>query len=288
MNPTYDAFTGKFMVLNGRVVPCTTFDFNTISDSPSVYEVLRVMQGKPLFLEDHMDRLENSMKFLCDNFSVSYGDTARQILQLSQANQTMTGNVKLIVSCGEKPENQESRQIIICFIPHHYPTPGEYELGISMQTLELERPNPNAKFINIDVTKKVNELKRKTGVDEVLLVNHEGEITEGSKSNIFFVRDDKVITPPKKLVLPGITREKIIESCKLQRIKLVEQNVKKKDLENVSGAFITGTSPKVMPVRQIDDLKFRTDHPLIRQIKNQYDQMINAHLSEFTIEKLSK
>ncbi len=216
------------------------------------------------------------------------GDTARQIHQLSQANQTMTGNVKLIVSCGDKFENTDSRQIIICFIPHHYPTPDEYELGISMQNLELERPNPNAKFINIDVTKKVNELKRKTGVDEVLLVNHEGEITEGSKSNIFFVLDDKVITPPKKLVLPGITREKIIESCKIHRIKLEEQNVKKKELENVSGAFITGTSPKVMPVRQIDDLIFRTDHPLIRQIKNQYDQMINAYLSEFTIEKLSK
>lgn len=286
MNPTFDAFIGKFMILNGELVLCHTFDFNTVSNSPSVYEVLRVMQGIPLFLEDHMARLEKSMAYLCADFRISYRDIARQIRQLSEANHTLTGNVKLIVSGGENPEETKSRQLIICFIPHHYPTIEDYEKGITMQTLELERPNPNAKFINIDVTKKVNELKQKTVVDEALLVNHEGEVTEGSKSNIFFVIDNKAFTSPKNLVLPGITREKIIESCKSLGIEFEEKKIRKAELQNISGAFITGTSPKVMPVSRIDQLNFKTGHALIRKIKNHYDQMIASYLAEFKIENL--
>ena len=286
MNPTYNAFTGKFMILNGRLTACNTFNFDIVFAAPSVYEVLRVMQGDPLFLEDHLARLENSMKYLCKEFSISRREVAWQIQQLSEANQIRTGNVKMIVSCPEASENQADHQLLICFIPHHYPSAVEYERGITMQTLELERPNPNAKFVNIGVTEMVNALKQKTGVDEVLLVNHEGVITEGSKANIFLVYENCIFTPARELVLPGITREKVAEICKSRGITLAENRPGREELKKISGAFITGTSPKVMPVRQIDDFHYSTGLPLISLIRSEYDEMIRNYLENFDPEKL--
>lgn len=286
MNPTYDAFTGKFMILNGQLLPCNSSGFETVSAAPSVYEVMRVMQGVPLFLEDHLHRLENSMKYLCNDFLVSRREVAAQIRTLSEANQIRTGNVKLIITCNEARENPAEQQILICFIPHHYPTAHEYERGIAMQTMELERPNPNAKFINIGVTEKVNAVKKETGTDEVLLVNHEGVITEGSKSNIFLVYENKVSTSALGLVLPGITREKVADICKSHGISLIESRPHTEELKKIRGAFITGTSPKVMPVRQIDDLKFSPGLPLISRIREEYDEMIRLYLENFNLEKL--
>ena len=286
MNPTYDAFTGKFMILDGRLVACSAFDFNTVSETPSVYEVMRVMDGIPLFLEDHLERLENSMKYLCTDFRISYREVARQIRQLSEVNQIQTGNVKIICTCKVKDKHPEHTRIMACFMPHHYPTAAEYRQGITMRSLEMERPNPNAKFINIGVTKKVNELKRTTGADEVLLINHEGVITEGSKSNVFMVYENKVVTPARELVLPGITREKVADICKARNIPLIENRPGRDELKKISGAFITGTSPKVMPVNQIDDQHYSTDLPLISLIRNEYDKMILNYLENFDPVKL--
>lgn len=288
MNPTYDAFNGQFMILNGRLTACNTFNFDIVSAAPSVYEVMRVMQGVPLFLEDHLIRLENSMKYLCKELKISCRNIALQIQQLSKANQISTGNVKIIVTCPDAPEKIAHHQMMICFIPHHYPSSVEYERGITMQTLELERPNPNAKFVNIGVTKMVNALKKKTGIDEVLLVNHEGVITEGSKANIFLVYENRVVTSARELVLPGITREKIADICKSRAIPLVEDRPGRDDLKKISGAFITGTSPKVMPVRLIDDFHYKTDLPIISLIRRAYDEMINEYLENFDPEKLSE
>lgn len=274
------------MILDGRLIACNAFDFDTVSETPSVYEVMRVMEGIPLFLEDHLERLENSMKYLCRNFQISPRNVARQIRQLSKANQIQTGNVKIICTCNVKEKHPEHSRILVCFIPHHYPTAAEYMQGITMRSLELERPNPNAKFINIGVTKTVNELKHTTGANEVLLINHEGVITEGSKSNVFMVYESKVVTPARELVLPGITREKVADICKARNIPLIENRPRREELQKISGAFITGTSPKVMPVRQIDDQHYSTDLPLISLIRSEYDDMIRKYLENFDPEKL--
>jgi branched-chain amino acid aminotransferase len=167
------------------------------------------------------------------------------------------------------------------FIPHKYPAQQEYEMGISMQTLFLERPEPNAKLVNSLLNEKAYTLKEKTGVDEVLLVTHEGLITEGSKSNIFFVDGDKIITAHGTSVLRGITREKVFEICNTQQNKVEERQIFLKDISKMNGAFITGTSPKVMPVRRINEFKYDISHPAIINIMNYYDELIFSYIKNY-------
>ena len=74
-----------------------------------------------------------------------------------------------------------------------------------------ERENPNAKIINLSFREKVNKKIREKNAYEAILVDRKGYITEGSKSNIFMIKDNMLLTSPVKAVLPGVTRGEIID-----------------------------------------------------------------------------
>lgn len=256
--------------------------------SNAAYEVLRVMQGKPLFLEDHLLRFENSIKFMGTDVGISGKEIAEGIQKLSKANGFSTGNVKLIFTSPPSKKSIDEPILLIAFISHKYPDKEDYSRGITMHSLKLERPNPNAKIIREDINNSVNNLKSKTGADEILLVNHDGVMTEGSKSNIFFIEKNQILTAERPLVLAGITRDKILEICYKARMAFEEGKPKLENLKDFSAAFITGTSPKVMPVRQIDDMIFDTNHPIILKLQKAYDKMIEAYLADFDTELLAR
>jgi branched-chain amino acid aminotransferase len=115
---------------------------------------------------------------------------------------------------------------------------------------------------------------------EVLLVNEDGLITEGSRSNIFFIENDQLITPPENLVLAGITRNLVIQVCQDENIPFAEKNLTYPELSGCSAAFITGTSPKVLPVNKIDDFRFHTGNPIMLAIIRKYNEMIGEYLAK--------
>jgi len=115
---------------------------------------------------------------------------------------------------------------------------------------------------------------------EVLLVDENGYITEGSRSNVFFVKGNVVITPPEDQVLVGITRSNIIQICKKNQIPIREELTHTKDLRIMDALFISGTSLKVLPVNSIDEIQIRTDNALTQKISKLYDELINKYIEE--------
>jgi branched-chain amino acid aminotransferase len=278
MNHPNNPFIGNYISVNGQLTNGEDFGFSDFNPNNAVYEVLRVMEGKSLFLEDHYYRFVNSIKFQKQQLPFSLEKTGQSIVQLCRMNSTTFGNVKLFFYVSTRKTKISQPKLVIGLIPHKYPTSGELRLGIVLRSLQLERPNPNAKIVHQDVNERVNKLILETGADEILLVNPEGIMTEGSKSNIFFVAGNKIITAEQNLVLAGITRAKIIEICHHSGINIREEKPKLKDLNQFEAAFITGTSPKVMPVRQIDSYNFDTSHPVITKLQKEYDKMIAEYL----------
>ena len=86
---------------------------------------------------------------------------------------------------------------------------------------------------------------RESGVYEVLLVNRESKVTEGSRSNLFFIREGVVRTAPDSEVLPGITRQKVLELISEEGFRLDIRSLALEELPSAEAAFLTGTSPKV-------------------------------------------
>jgi branched-chain amino acid aminotransferase len=149
----------------------------------------------------------------------------------------------------------------------------------------LERPQPNAKSLKGSFSQNLSQLKEQEDIDEILLVGNDSTITEGSKSNIFFIKQNQLFTAKKNTVLPGITRQKIIELCHKHNIPCHESVIKLSELKNMEAAFITGTSPMVMPVRRIDDVEMEINHPLIKTSMELYTAFSESDIKSFVIDE---
>lgn len=281
MKSSTPPYVGKYILVKGKLLEGADYDFGSTPAILSVYEVIRLIDGVPLFIEDHLARLMNSILLISRKPDVSFSGIADEIHWLSKQNMISNGNVKVI--CNFLPKKNRPDSVIIYFIPHKYPEENQYVEGIKMQGLVMERPNPNAKVVNTALTHEVINLKSQYKVDEILLVTHNNIITEGSKSNIFFVKDDVVLTAGHDLVLAGITRDKVIEICKLHGIVCKETKIQLEELSKMSGAFITGTSPKIMPVNRINQFKYQTQLPLIKTLQKLYDDMISSYVLEHKV-----
>jgi len=167
----------------------------------SVYEVIRVIDGIPLFLEDHFSRLERSMKIQDLMFQMDLQEFKQNIAVLVRQNQRMEGNVKFVYSVDEK-----NNRWAFSFIPHSYPSLDDYQLGVPTDLLFAERQNPNAKVIQAGIRGEATQMISDRKLYEVLLVNRDGKITEGSRSNVFFVKSDVFYTAPTSMILEGVTR----------------------------------------------------------------------------------
>lgn len=267
---------GKFLVKDGHVFDCESFDFEKLNQQPLVYEVIRVIDSVPLFVENHLERFHQSLQMAGVTASISDIEMVATIRMLIEVNLTEIGNVKLIYPTKPLAQNLG---LTAFFIPHKYPEPSMYENGVEVVTMMKSRSNPNAKISNPDLRQLADHLIDSQNVFEVLLVDAVAGVTECSRSNIFFTDNEKVVTAPGSIVLKGITRDYIFRLCEKHQITLQERKIQRVELSAFSSAFITGTSPKVLPVRRIDDHRYALNNSLVNRIIHLYNQEIDLYVS---------
>jgi branched-chain amino acid aminotransferase len=105
---------------------------------------------------------------------------------------------------------------------------------------------------------------------EALLVNENNLITEGSRTNIFFLKEETLITAPENVILNGITRKHILEICAENKIKVVFACVDADNIKEYEAVFMTGTSPIVLPFCCIDNQIFNVKIQLIERLRKLY------------------
>lgn len=236
-----------------------------------IYEVLRVINGKPIFLEDHVRRMENSFKLIGEEFLLSYEEISNQIYELIKNQGKLEGNIKITYEVYGK-------ELKIFFIEHSYPSKEMYENGVKTILYFGERENPNAKIVNDNFREKVNKEIRENNAYEAILIDSKGYITEGSKSNIFMVKGNKLLTSPVDAVLLGITRGEVISLAKKLEIEVEEIEYKYLDINELDGMFISGTSPKILPINQVNDVNLNVNNEIIRKLMMAYDNEINEYI----------
>jgi branched-chain amino acid aminotransferase len=244
----------------------------------SIYEVVRIIDGIPLFFEDHFRRLQKS----CDNFDYSphkYNELNNILKQLIQINKFSSGNYKI-----EYRFFPLQVELFVYQIQHFYPSKEMFNCGVKLKTFKAERPNPNVKqsIINNKIRNLTDGMINNSEIFEVVLINDNNEVTEGSRTNIFFVDNRTIYSAPRTQILEGITRAKVIEIIKDLRFQLVEKQILSTDLNFFSGCFLTGTSPKVLPVNSLDNYKYDVNLTSIQEIANHYDKAISNYCNSFT------
>ena len=124
-----------------------------INSDQSVYEVIRVVDGIALFLEDHFERLEKSMQIQGLRFQMIYAEFKQNLAELVRQNQKTEGNIKFVYSVVEG-----NIRWTFGFIPHSYPSKDDYLSGVTTDLILAERRNPNAKVIQAGIRGEANQL----------------------------------------------------------------------------------------------------------------------------------
>ncbi len=268
---------------NNNIVSSCDFIPERLNRGKVIYEVIRVINGIPLFYQEHIERFINSITNSGLEITLSTKSIALRIKALIESNKLDEGNIRFQFSFTES-KNTFSAWVV----PFFYPGEDLYETGASLSTIVAQRENPSIKVYNPRLKNDVSKRIRKNGIYEILLTNKDEFITEGSRSNIFFVKNDSIFTPTTSSVLPGITRRKVIEIVKNSGINCEELNINLDSLSLFDGAFITGTSPKVLPVKNINEVSFAPENPTIKAIMDKYDSLVKEDIDSFSWERYIK
>jgi branched-chain amino acid aminotransferase len=267
---------GKYYYLDGNILPAGS-DNEPVAAEVSFYEVIRTRGGVPLFFDDHMKRLNDGIATrynLRDNIS---GTIAEGLATLVRQEFFPEINVRITASF-----TGQEYSLHICYIPSFYPTDEMIRRGVPLILYRAERFDPGVKLLNNRLRLSVNESLAKKEAYEALLVNKEGYITEGSRSNVFFITGTgKICTSPDRIVLPGITRKYVIDLCRQEGYDLVFEAVKPSGLANFQSVFITGTSPMVLAVRSIDNYLFMAQNSIVERLSLLYRQLADESIKKY-------
>ncbi len=253
------------VLINNQPEENNAFSEKIIENGLSIYEVIRVFEGHPIFLKDNIVRLSNSL--IKSNIGIrveSLGIPEKLQRFITLENMT-EGNIKYVLHFTSKNPDE-----YIFKIPHAYPTEDQYRNGVPTMTLRAMRENPEVKYINADLRTQTNLLIREHHVYEVLLVDKDGFITEGSRSNVFFIKGETLYTSPLQYVLPGTSRKRVFQLCKDKHIQVIEKRIDSNRLNEYDIAFITGTSPLILPVNGIDDIRYNADNEFLHRLMKDY------------------
>lgn len=268
---------GEIFVKNDEFLGKEYFKDSDISLGTSLYEVIRIIDGVPLFLERHLERLENSARLAKLDLWMDIEDIKMKLGKLLEITNSSIGNVKIVFNYSG--EHKSMHNFYAYFLSHNYPSDTEYNEGVPTLLCFMERENPNAKIINTNLRDKTNKLIKETGAYEAILVDKENNITEGSRSNIFLVKGDTVYTAPSQVVLPGITRNIIVDLCKENNIKIVEEQVSCEKISKIDALFISGTSPKVLPIKSVgENIYHSASNSIVKNIMVAYNKNIENYI----------
>jgi len=164
-----------------------------------------------------------------------------------------------------------------------YPPSAVYKQGVATGLLNMERSNPNAKVWQGDLKEAVARQCTMRNLYEMILVDANDVISEGSRSNLFFTQGNTLITAPDEAVLEGITRLKLLELAEQMKIPLIKREIHVSELESFDGAFITGTSIHLLPVSKIDLWERQSsEQSLIKHLMDQFEKAVKEYENTYT------
>lgn len=267
----------KFFVLDDTLYSTCDFNLMFAENDVSIYEVVRVEDSIPLFLEAHLKRFYDSARLEGKVIEITAAEIRQRLRGLIEENGIVFGNIKFVYRWSASGD----QQFYAWAMPFFYPNKQQYKEGVFVETMSAERPNPNAKKVLTLLRDRADEQIEKLRCFEVVYLNIKNEITEGSRSNIFFVHNQQLVTSELSSVLPGVTRAAVIDLANRHGIQVVERKIPLSDLDEFSSCFLSGTSPKILPVSRLSNRSFDVDDQGVRFFMDAYDGLCKKEKENF-------
>tara|TARA_Y100000768_G_scaffold121843_1_gene90034 strand:- start:1839 stop:2672 length:834 start_codon:yes stop_codon:yes gene_type:complete len=264
MDKIYAVYNSRFNYLNKiKISPLS----RAYTFSDSVYEVIPFCNSNLIAFKNHMNRLEKSCDAL--NLSLDINKTSSEILDLISRSKLINGYVYYQVSRGIDPirshifDDSLTTETFGYVVDHAFKS---QKLKVMIcEDLRWQRCDIKSTSLLGNVL-SMNDAKNH-GCDEVIM--HKNNLmTEGGASNIFFANNDTVFTPAlSNNILPGITRELLINEVKNIGIKVEEGDFQLRELENAHSIWLTSSTKGLAQVTEIINLETNVieDHNLFKK-----------------------
>jgi len=246
-------------------------------------------RGPAVFrLRDHLKRFETSAKLLYMQLPYSVDELHAACHETLAVNGMEESYLRPIAfyGYGELGVHTRGNPVELAIITFPWaPYLGEegQRNGIRVMVSSWQRVGPNtiphtakATGIYLNSMLAVHEAQR-SGYDEAILLTHDGYIADGSGENVFVVSDGVISTPDLSAsILPGITRETIIEIARSLGYTVQEKPLIRADLYTADEAFVCGTAAEVTPIRSLDDQEIGPPGPITLELQQAYWDTIHG------------
>lgn len=228
-----------------------------------VFEGIRAYNGRVFKLNEHLNRLYNSAKFIMLNIPLTKEELIKAVIDTVKATQLQDAYIRLIVTRGVGDLGLDPRKCLkpsiiiivdkITLYPKEY-----YENGLELITVPTRKNIPEALSPCIKTLNYLNCIMAKIEANnaashEAIMLNQDGYVAEGTADNIFIVKNNTLITPYLWVgALEGITRNTVMKIGQELGMEVKEAVMTRFDLYTANECFLTGTAAEVIPVIKID------------------------------------
>lgn len=253
--------------LNGRIVPAEQAVV-PITDRGFLYgdglfETMRVLNSTPLWWSRHLARLQRGAETLRLDLPWTETELRRFAADLIAKNALPDCILRLTVSRGSGArgysiQGADSPTVVMTLHPLRA-APAFVRLATATIRVPAHDPLSAIKTANKLPQILARAEAEERSADEALLLNIDGDVAEASSSNLFWIRNGTVGTPPVSAgALAGVTRDVVIELCRAHQIPVVEESIARSALFAMDGVFLTNSGQGIVPVAEIDAQKVQS------------------------------
>jgi D-alanine transaminase/branched-chain amino acid aminotransferase len=243
--------------LNGDILPSEKAQIH-VSDlglvrGYGIFDFFRAIDGQPIFIEDHLDRFENSARLMGLPIPESRERLREIILEIIRLNPHHLLGVKMIMTGGYSEDGYtpaEKSNLIVIGKPFEFKPA---DVGMKLMSMEYRREIPEIKTLNYIVPIRAIQQMKAQGADD-LLYYRDGKISESSRSNIFIIKNERIITPVDGALF-GVTRKHILNFAQ-KYFSVEERDVTVQEFWEADEVFTTGSTKRIVAITKTDNQVF--------------------------------
>lgn len=287
-------FGGRFVDWDKAQVHVLT---HALHYGSGVFEGIRAYKNKKgiavFRLQDHIDRLFESARYYQMKIPFSKKEITEAIKKIIKINKLGSCYIRPIVfrgygEIGLYPKNIPVDVAIIAIPWGAYLGEDSIKNGVKAKISKWVRiPNRSLPMEAKATGQYLNSILAKmeivdSGYDEAIMLDDKGYIAEGPGENIFIVKKDKIFTPRADSgILPGITRDSVIQIANELGFKVTEKNITPKGLIQANELFFTGTAAEVVPIKSVGRISFSKPWPITSKIQNVFYTIISGKARKY-------
>ncbi len=277
--------------LNGKFVPkskaaVSVFDHGLLYGD-GVFEGVRAYNGSVFQLDEHIKRLYESAKFIQLKVSLDAPGLEAAVLETVRRNNLRDAYIRIVVTrgvgnLGVNPESCKEPTVFVIAEPAATSLGQKEPRTVRTIISSLRRDAVDATTHEVKSLNYLNSILAKieannAGVDDSIMLDARGFVSEGSVTNVFLVKERRVFTPsPASAILHGITRKRIIRLCYDLGLEVLEKDITPFELVSADELFLVGTKAEILAIGSVNGRKIGSGGPgpITRKLLSEFGKLV--------------